>query len=217
MKVIINAAMTVDGKISTASGDSAISSKEDLKRVHKLRAGSDVVLVGISTVLADDPQLTVRHVRGRNPARVIVDSKGSIPSDSKILRGARTVRTIVAASEQAKEGDIVRIKKSGAQVIVAGRGAVDLRALFLALEKMGCKRVLVEGGGELNWSVLDLGLADELIVTVAPRVAGGRLATTLVEGDGYDRISRGLKLALRRVEKTRAGELVLHYRVGGHT
>lgn len=217
MKVTINAAMTVDGKISTASGDSTISSKEDLKRVHRLRAASDAVLVGISTVLADDPQLTVRYVRGKNPLRVIVDSKGRTPSDSKILRSARTVRTIVAASEQAKEGDIVRIKKSGAQVLVAGREAVDLRALFLALEKMGCKRVLVEGGGELNWSVLSFGLADELIVTVAPRVAGGRLATTLVEGDGYDRITGGPKLALKRVERTRAGELVLHYRVGGHT
>jgi 2,5-diamino-6-(ribosylamino)-4(3H)-pyrimidinone 5'-phosphate reductase len=217
MKVTINAAMTVDGKISTASGDSTISSKEDLKRVHRLRAGSDAVLVGISTVLADDPQLTVRHVRGKNPMRVIVDSKGRIPSDSKILRSARAVRTVVAASEQAKESDIVRIKKSGAQVIVAGREAVDLRALFLALEKMGCKRILVEGGGELNWSVLASGLADELIVTVAPRVAGGRLATTLVEGDGYDRIARSTKLALKRVERTRAGELVLYYRVGEHT
>ncbi len=217
MKVTINAAMTVDGKISTASGDSTISSRDDLKRVHRLRAASDAVLVGISTVLADDPQLTVRYVRGRNPARIIVDSKARIPSDSKIMRSARTVSTIIATSEQAKERDIVRIKKAGAQVIVAGRTSVDLKALFLAFKKMGFRRVLVEGGGELNWSVLDLGLADELIVTVAPRVTGGRLATTLVEGDGYDRISQGPKLALKRVERTKAGELVLHYKVVRHT
>jgi 2,5-diamino-6-(ribosylamino)-4(3H)-pyrimidinone 5'-phosphate reductase len=217
MKVTINAAMTVDGKISTASGDSTISSKQDLKRVHKLRAASDAVLVGISTVLADDPQLTVRYVRGRNPTRIIVDSKGRIPGESKILRSAQAVRTIVATSEQAKESDIVRIKKAGAQVIVAGKSAVDLKALFLVLKKTGCKRLLVEGGGELNWSVLDLGLADKLIVTVAPRVAGGRLATTLVEGDGYDRISRGPKLTLKRIEKTKAGELVLYYKVNKHT
>lgn len=217
MKVTINAAMTIDGKIATASGDSTISSKEDLKRVHKLRAASDAIVVGISTVLADDPQLTVRLVRGKNPARVIVDSRGRIPGESKLLRTARTVKTIVATSEQAREIDIVRIKGAGAQVIVAGRDAVDLKALFLALKNMGFKQVLVEGGGELNWSVLALGLADELIVTIAPRVAGGRLATTLVEGDGYYRISQGPKLALLRVEKTKAGELVLHYKVGKHT
>jgi 2,5-diamino-6-(ribosylamino)-4(3H)-pyrimidinone 5'-phosphate reductase len=217
VKVIINAAMTIDGKIATASGDSAISSKEDWKRVHKVRAASDAIMVGISTVLVDDPRLTVRHVRGRNPARIIVDSKGRIPSRSRILRSAHEQKTLIAVSEQAKEADIIRIKKTGALVIVAGRDTVDLKALFLFLKKAGFKHVLVEGGGELNWSVLDLGLADELVVTVAPRVAGGRLATTLVEGDGYDRISQGPKLALMNVERTRAGELVLHYRVGKHT
>ena len=186
-------------------------------RVHKVRAASDAIMVGISTVLVDDPRLTVRHVRGRNPARIIVDSKDRIPSRSRILRSAHEQKTLIAVSEQAKEADIIRIKKTGALVIVAGRGTVDLKALFLFLKKAGFKHVLVEGGGELNWSVLDLGLADELIVTVAPRVAGGRLATTLVEGDGYDRISQGPKLALMNVEKTSAGELVLHYRVGKHT
>ncbi len=217
MKVTISAAMTVDGKISTASGDSTISSKGDLKRVHRLRAASDAIVVGISTVLADDPQLTVRYMRGKNPVRVIVDSQARIPTDSKILRSARTIKTIIAASEQARESDIVRVKKSGAEVIVAGREAVDLKALFLVLKKMGFARILVEGGGELNWSVLDLGLADELVVTVAPRIAGGRLATTLVEGDGYNRISQGPKLTLKRVERTKAGELVLYYKVGKHT
>jgi 2,5-diamino-6-(ribosylamino)-4(3H)-pyrimidinone 5'-phosphate reductase len=133
------------------------------------------------------------------------------------MRSAHTVSTIIATSERAKERDIVRIKKAGAKVIVAGRTSVDLKALFLAFKKMGFRRVLVEGGGELNWSVLDLGLADELIVTVAPKVTGGRLATTLVEGDGYDKISQGPKLALKRVERTKAGELVLHYKVVRHT
>ncbi|MEO9363137.1 MAG: 2,5-diamino-6-(ribosylamino)-4(3H)-pyrimidinone 5'-phosphate reductase [Nitrososphaera sp.] len=215
MKVTINAAMTIDGKIATASGDSTISSKEDLKRVHSLRAGSDAVMVGISTVLADDPQLTVRLVRGRNPARVVIDSRGRIPDDSQLLRTARKVRTLVAASRQASAADVERIRQAGAEVIVAGDKAVDLKALFSALEKkMGFRKILVEGGGELNWSVLSLGLADELVLTIAPRVAGGRLATTLVEGDGYDTISQGPKFRLARVQKTKAGELVLFYRVG---
>ena len=103
MKVIINGAMTVDGKIATASGDSKISSKEDLVRVHKLRASVDAIVVGISTILADDPLLTVRLVKGKNPARVIVDSRGRIPVDSQIMRTTSKIKTIVAVTNQAEE------------------------------------------------------------------------------------------------------------------
>src|SRR3989442_419770 len=92
----MNGAMTVDGKIATASGDSKISSNEDLVRVHRLRASVDAILVGISTILADDPRLTVRLVKGKNPARVIVDSRGRIPIDSQIMRMASKIKTIVA-------------------------------------------------------------------------------------------------------------------------
>jgi 2,5-diamino-6-(ribosylamino)-4(3H)-pyrimidinone 5'-phosphate reductase len=212
MKVMINAAMTIDGKIATASGDSTISSEDDLKRVHRLRAASDAVVVGIATVLADDPQLTVRLARGKNPVRVVVDTRGRIPADSQLLRTACKVRTIVAASSQTSAADIERIRQAGAEVLIMGKDAVDLKALFSVLKKTGFKKILVEGGGELNWSVLNLGLADELIVTIAPRIAGGRLATTLVEGDGYDTISQGPKFHLTRVQKTRADELVLFYK-----
>jgi 2,5-diamino-6-(ribosylamino)-4(3H)-pyrimidinone 5'-phosphate reductase len=213
MKVTINAAMTLDGKISTASGDSAISSKEDLRRVHRLRAASDAVVVGIATVLADDPQLTVRLVKGKNPARVVVDSRGRMPADSRLLRTARKVRTIVAVTEQAPAASLGRITAAGATVVVAGKGEVDLKLLFARLAEMKFRRVLVEGGGELNWSVLQLGLADEMVVTVAPRIAGGRLATTLVEGDGYAKIAAGIKLRLSKVERKRTGEVVLHYKI----
>jgi 2,5-diamino-6-(ribosylamino)-4(3H)-pyrimidinone 5'-phosphate reductase len=213
MKVTINAAMTLDGKIATARGDSAISSKQDLVRVHRLRAGSDAVVVGVATVLADDPQLTVRHVKGKSPARVIVDSRGRTPEDSRLLKTAGKVRTIIAVTEQAPAGNIDMMENAGAEVIVAGKEQVDLKSLFASLAKMGFRRLLVEGGGELNWSVLSLGLADELIVTVAPRIAGGRLAITLVEGDGFDTIAKGTKLKLSKVERKRDGELVLYYKI----
>ncbi|MGI0005100.1 MAG: 2,5-diamino-6-(ribosylamino)-4(3H)-pyrimidinone 5'-phosphate reductase [Nitrososphaera sp.] len=213
MKVTINAAMTLDGKIATARGDSAISSKQDLVRVHRLRAGSDAVVVGVATVLADDPRLTVRHVKGKNPARVIVDSRGRTPEDSRLLKTAGKVRTIIAVTEQAPAGNIGMMENAGAEVIVAGKEQVDLKSLFASLAKMGFRRLLVEGGGELNWSVLSLGLADELIVTVAPRIAGGRLAITLVEGDGFDTIAKGTKLNLSKVERKRNGELVLYYKI----
>jgi 2,5-diamino-6-(ribosylamino)-4(3H)-pyrimidinone 5'-phosphate reductase len=204
--------MTVDGKIATAGGDSKISSKEDLVRVHKLRASVDAIVVGISTILADDPLLTVRLVRGR------------IPIDSQIMRTAFKIKTIVAVTDQAPGEKIRKLEEMGAQVLVVSEGkrgmsaavphGVNLKELFRSLEKIGLNRILVEGGGELNWSILRLGLVDELVVTVAPKIAGGRLATTLVEGDGFDEIMQGIRLHLKRVEqKKKTGELVLHYKL----
>jgi len=215
--------MTVDGKIATASGDSKISSKQDLVRVHKLRASVDTIVVGISTILADDPRLTVRLVRGRNPARVIVDSRGRIPIDSQIMRTASKIKTIVAVTDQAPEEKIEKLEDMGAQVLVISEGkrgqsaavphGVNLKELFQRLEKLGMRRILVEGGGELNWSLLHLGLVDELTVTLAPKIAGGRLATTLVEGDGFDEIAQGIRLKLKEVKRGKTGELLLRYQL----
>jgi 2,5-diamino-6-(ribosylamino)-4(3H)-pyrimidinone 5'-phosphate reductase len=223
LKVIINSAMTVDGKIATSSGDSKISSREDLVKVHKLRASVDAIVVGISTILADNPQLTVRLVKGNNPARVIVDSRGRIPIDSKIMRTASTIRTIVAVTDQAPEEKIMKLRDMGAQVLVISEGkkgqsaavphGVNLKLLFRKLEKMGLKKILVEGGGELNWSLLQLWLVDELTVTIAPKIAGGRLATTLVEGDGFDEMAQSIKLHLKKIQRKKGGELVLHYKL----
>jgi len=223
LKVIISAAMTVDGKIATASGDSKISSKQDLVRVHRLRASVDAIVVGISTILADDPRLTVRLVKGRNPVRVIVDSKGRIPLESQILKTAFQIKTIIAVTDQAPADKIQKMKDMGAQIIVASAGkkgqsavvprGVDLKELFLGLEKLGLRKVLVEGGGELNWSLLYLGLVDELVVAIAPKIAGGRLAVTLAEGDGFERIAQGIRLKLSKVEKKTTGELVLYYKI----
>lgn len=215
--------MTVDGKIATAGGDSKISSKEDLVRVHKLRASVDTIVVGISTILADDPRLTVRLVKGKNPVRVIVDSRGRIPIDSQIIRTASKIKTIIAVTNKAQTEKIQKLEDMGAQVLVISEGkkgqsaavphGVNLKELFRRLGKMGLKKILVEGGGELNWSILRLGLVDELVVTIAPKIAGGRLATTLVEGDGFDEIVQGIRLKLRKVEQKKSGELMLHYKL----
>lgn len=219
----MNSAMTVDGKIATSSGDSKISSREDLVRVHKLRASVDAVVVGISTILADDPRLTVRLAKGKNPSRVIVDSRGRIPLDSQIMRTTSKVETIVAVTDQAPEEKIMKLRDIGAQVLVISEGkkgqsaavphGVNLKLLFRKLEKMGLKKILVEGGGELNWSLLRLGLVDELTITIAPKIAGGRLATTLVEGDGFDEIAQGIRLQLKKIEQKKTGELVLYYKL----
>jgi 2,5-diamino-6-(ribosylamino)-4(3H)-pyrimidinone 5'-phosphate reductase len=217
MQVIVNSAMTVDGKIATHQGDSAISSKDDLIRVHKLRDSVDGIIVGISTVLADNPRLTIRlgrkQPKEKHLTRIIIDSMGRIPLDSQILRTASEIKTIVAVTKLAHMNVRRKIKKTGAIVIVAGTNTVDLKRVLWTIQKMGIKKILVEGGGEINWSLFSLGIVNELIVTIAPKIIGGRQATTLVEGEGYSRVSQGLKLQLKKVRMQNNGELVLHYKL----
>ncbi|HEY8522502.1 MAG TPA: 2,5-diamino-6-(ribosylamino)-4(3H)-pyrimidinone 5'-phosphate reductase [Nitrososphaeraceae archaeon] len=217
MRITLNTAMTVDGKIATTSGDSAISSREDLIRVHKLRASADGIIVGISTVLADNPRLTVRlagkRVKRKDPARIVIDSTGKIPLNSRILLTASRIKTIVAVTKLAHIDTLRKIKKTGAIVIVSGRQTVNLKKVFSIIKQMGIRKILVEGGGEINWSLLRLGIVNELIVTIAPKIVGGRQATTLVEGQGYRRISQGIKLHLKQAQIQNNGELVLHYKL----
>ena len=207
--------MTIDGKIATNRGDSTISSKQDLRRLHRLRSSVDAIVIGISTVIVDNPRLTVRLVKrcGTTPVRIIVDSTGRIPLDSKILKSASKINTIVAVTSKASDKRIDKIKSAGAMVIVAGTRTVDLKELFYILKKMGFNKILVEGGGELNWSVLQLGIVNELMVTVAPRIVGGRTATTLVEGDGYTRITEGIKMELIKISRQNNGEVILYYKL----
>jgi 2,5-diamino-6-(ribosylamino)-4(3H)-pyrimidinone 5'-phosphate reductase len=214
--VTINTAMTIDGKIATVSGDSKISSRQDLKRVHELRSSVDAIMVGISTVLVDNPMLSVRMSKkpGINPVRIIIDSTARIPLNSRILRSAHNNITIIAVTTRASINKIKKIRNRGAIVLVAGNRDVDLRKVFSIVQNVGIQRVLVEGGGELNWSVIRQGLISELIVTIAPVIIGGRDAKTLAEGDGYRTVSKAIKLNLTKISRQRNGEVVLCYRLG---
>lgn len=206
--------MTVDGKIATTCRNSRISSRLDLLRVHKLRSSVDAILVGISTVLADNPLLTVRLIKpnkGSNPVRVVFDSHARIPIESRILKTAHRIQTIVFVSERANDIKIRSIRSTGAMVIIAGTETVDLSDALLDLKKMGFKYILVEGGGEINWSLLSLGVVNELIVTISPKIVGGRSAITLVEGDGYEKISQAINMELKKVLREKNGEVVLFY------
>lgn len=215
MYVILNAAMSIDGKISTRKNDSAISSKLDLVRVHKLRSTVDGIMIGISTVLGDDPMLNVRYstTRKKNPTRIIIDSKARIPLNSRIIESSNKIQTIIAVTHNASSRKIKEIQKKGAQVLVYGNGKVNLRNLFQQLEKMGLKKIIVEGGGEINWSVLKLGLVNELVVTISPVVIGGRDAKTLVEGKGITNISDGIKMKLSNKIIQNKNEIVLFYKL----
>lgn len=214
--VIINSAMSIDGKIASVSMDSRLSSMQDIARVHRLRSMVDAVMVGINTVKIDDPMLNVRYVKGkkRNPLRVIVDSNATIADiNCKIMDTCNTIPTLIAVSERASKDKINTIISKGAKVIIIGKDMVDLKGLLHELASMNIRSILVEGGGEVNWSLIKEGLLDELIVTVAPVILGGRDAKTLVEGEGFGSIKDALRLSLVRVKKDRkSGEVTLYYK-----
>ena len=215
LRVIINSAMTVDGKISTISGDSKISSKEDLVRLHKLRSKVDAIMVGINTVIIDNPMLNVRinNIKKKSPSRIIIDSTGKIPLNSKILRSASQINTIIIVTKEADKDIIDKINSFGAKVLVIGTKSVNLLKLFNILYEMGYKKILVEGGGELNWSCITSGLVTDLILTISPKIIGGKKAITLVEGAGYSKISNGVNLQLVRVTKKKNNEIILYYKL----
>ncbi len=206
--VILNSAMTLDGKIASRSGDSELSCKEDWERVYKLRASVDGIMVGINTVLKDNPSLTSKGY-GKNPIRIVVDSKARIPLNAKVLN--KEAETIVAVSRKADKNKIDKLKKV-AKVIVCGDDLVDLKCLLEKLYTMGIKSMLLEGGGTLNWGMLKSGLVDRVIVSIAPYIVGGKDAITLVEGEGFDKIKSGIKLKLVRYYKL-GEDLILEYDV----
>lgn len=194
--------MTLDGKIATKTRDSRISCEEDLLRVHKLRADVDAIMVGIETVLIDDPSLTVNRVRGKSPMRIILDSNARTPLTARVLTGRRENPTLIAVARNAAKERVEALRSTGAEVIVTeSLGKVDLQSLLLSLHHKGIKRVMVEGGGNVNWSLLQNGLVDEVRVALAPIIVGGRDATTLVEGEGVNKIADGIRLALQRIER----------------
>jgi 2,5-diamino-6-(ribosylamino)-4(3H)-pyrimidinone 5'-phosphate reductase len=194
MHIVVNAAMSVDGKLSSRRREQiAISGPDDFDRVDQLRADSDAVMVGVGTILADDPSLTVddpdrraaRADRGdpENPARVVADSRIRTPPDAAVLDGR--AQTYLLVSEAAPPDFIEEMEDAGAYVIAAGQDKVDLTTTLAKLEGDGIDQLMVEGGGELIFGLLDEALVDELLVYIGPKVIGGRDAPTLADGDGF--------------------------------
>jgi len=210
--VILNSAMTLDGKMATKTGSSEISGKEDLVRVHELRREVDAIMVGINTVLTDDPKLTVHKIpanRDDNPLRVVVDSKGRTPISSRILNSEAS--TLVAVSELA-DSERVKELKGKAEVLVCGKNLVDLDSLMQNLYSKGVKKLMLEGGSTLNYSMLIGGFVSEIRVCIAPMIAGGRNSKTLADGDGVDFMKDAVKLKIKKSYKL-GEDLIVEYQV----
>jgi len=173
--ITVKWAQSLDGRIATSDGDSRWISGEEARRfAHQLRSEHDAVLVGIGTALVDDPELTVRLASGRNPARVIVESKLRIPTSARVLVDCAASRTLIATTETANMERVREIEKLGAEVILLPEAdsGVDLTTLFERLTARGINSVLVEGGNRIITSLLALRRFDRLVVIIAPKIVG---------------------------------------------
>jgi diaminohydroxyphosphoribosylaminopyrimidine deaminase/5-amino-6-(5-phosphoribosylamino)uracil reductase len=209
--VVLKTAMSLDGKIATASGRSRWITSEDSRRmVHEIRDEVDAIMVGIGTVLRDDPSLTTRlpDGHGQDPVRVILDSRARIPLSSKVLNLDSPARTIVAVTSQASEEKVAELKQYAEVLVIPQReGKVDLLALMEKLGQMEIMSLLLEGGAEVNASALKAGIVDKVMVFIAPKLIGGNSSPGPIGGVGIEDLSEAVDLT--DVSVDRIGEDIL--------
>lgn len=209
---IMKTAMTIDGKIATTTGDSKwISNEKSRAYVHELRQRVTGIMVGIGTVLMDDPELTTRRggLISLNPTRIIIDSKARIPLDAKVLKCDKDTKTIIVTTEFADKSKIEAIKQKGAEVIVTQSKDkwVDLKHLMTVLGDMEIDSILLEGGSTLNYSAIEAGIVDKTITFISPKIFGGTSGKTTVGGKGIEHVKDSIKLM--DVEVTRFDEDIM--------
>lgn len=195
--VVMKTGMSLDGKIATYSGESKwITEERSREDVHNLRNELTGIMVGINTVLKDNPQLTCRVNGGRNPIRIIVDSNLKIPMDCKIVNTAKEVETIIATTDKANLDKINSLEDKGVKIIVvpSKNGKVNLKELMTILGKLKIDSILLEGGGTLNFSALEEGIVDKVKIYIAPKIIGGKDSKTPIEGKGIDNLKDAFKI-----------------------
>ena len=209
--VTLKAAMTLDGRIADRRGESKWITGDQARAVaHRLRSESDAIVVGIGTVLRDDPALTVRRERPwpREPYRVVLDTHARTPEDARLIAAGTPARALVIAGEDAPRARVAALKAAGATVVAValGDGRVDPRAALAALADLEIRAVLVEGGGAVHGAFLDAGLVDRVAIFVAPRLLGGEGAIPPIGGIGRPLASA---LRLQALDVARVGEDLL--------
>ena len=220
--VILNAAMTLDGKIATKTGSSEISGKEDLERVHEIRKEVDGIMVGIGTVLADDPRLTVHKINAKkedNPIRVVVDNKARTPLNFRILND--DAETIIAVSSICDENnpdcDAEAVERANelskrVNVFYSSKESVDLVEFMDYLYSKGIKTLMLEGGSTLNFSMIRDNLIDEVKICIAPMIVGGKDSKTFFDGEGFDYMKDAVQLELEEAYPL-GKDFVMEYKV----
>ena len=217
----INVAMTADGKIDTFERKgAAISSKQDKQRVDELRAAADAVLVGGRTLLEEQPKLTVKSEalremrigqgRSPNPIKVGAVTVADIPKDSDFIK-AGDARLVIFTTSQTSILQLENLRALGVEVFVDDAPRVDLNNMMLTLKKIGVDHLMVEGGGTMNFELMQLGLVDELLIYVAPMIFGGANAPTLADGLGVPR-EQAMEMKLTHIERWEDGGVVLKYK-----
>ena len=206
--VVMKYAMTLDGKIACATGDSRWVTGETARaQVHRMRGRYRGIMVGIGTVLADDPMLNCRVEGGVDPVRIICDSNLHIPLESQIVKTASEIETIVACSQEALEAErkqekIRKLKEAGIQLIgTEGAHGVNLVELMKKLGEQNIDSILLEGGGTLNASALEDGIVNKVYAYIAGKLIGGMDARSPVEGMGIDRMADAITLKNMEIER----------------
>lgn len=195
--VTLKIAQTLDGKIATAKGESKwITGEEARKEAHRLRDRNDAVLVGINTVLKDDPSLTTRIPGGRDAVRVIVDGRLRIPLNARVLTQKSSTGTIIATSAGASKSRIAALQKAGAEVLTVkgSSGRVNLKDLLRMLGKRGIMSVMIEGGAEISASALNSRLVDKVVLFIAPRLMTGQDSISCIGGESPKMLKKGFGL-----------------------
>jgi 2,5-diamino-6-(ribosylamino)-4(3H)-pyrimidinone 5'-phosphate reductase len=211
--VILSAAMTMDGKIASITGDPELSDEDDWKEVHKLRTEVDGIMVGKGTIIKDDPKLHIKYYDHKGYYRIIVDSNLSIPIESKAITYQPEIYpTIICTTENVSKKKIKLYEDRKVKIVRSGKGEhVDLKKLMLLLKEIGIKTLLLEGGGNLNWSFVRDDLINEIRLTIAPWIVGGKDATSLVEGLGFSSMSEAIRFNLLEL-RHRNNYIILRYK-----
>lgn len=211
--VVMKTAMSLDGKIATAAGESQwISSAESRERVHALRHELTGIMVGVETVIQDDPRLTARLPNSNHPIRIIVDSRLRIPLTAKVLQ-QNEAKTIVATTETADVSQKEALQKMGVEIIStqSDSGRVHLQELMTVLGIRGIDSLLLEGGATLNFSALEAGIVNKVQVYIAPLLIGGKSAKTSIEGVGVSALEQAFQMKEWSVEKVGRDLLIEGY------
>ncbi len=192
--VIVKAAMSADGKIATRTGDSKwISSRHSRAFVHRLRTTVDAIVVGRNTITRDDPELT-SHGAGPNPVRVVLDTNLTVPMSSKALDNNAPTIVFFAGNPARKKLKSLQKRKVMAVRLPFLNGRMDFREIIARLRQFSLDRVLIEGGGETIANAIESGVATDIVLFIAPKIVGGRMAKTPVEGSGIANIRDSIRL-----------------------